>query len=143
MYIHGKSKGCRSKNNQVMIVLRFVFFCIFDIETSERANNLLPVCRIRLISFSSSSCTFYLYLLPYKIWRLQLQNWPSYDKFPLHHHHHDPVHFIEIYYHAKSGGCSYKIGLKIKKNDMAYGMSIKMGQKHTKMERNIFQIKPS
>ena len=26
---------------------------------------------------------------------------------------------------------------------MAYGMSIKMGQKHTKMERNIFQIKPS
>ena len=40
------------------------------------------------------------------------------DLFHLHHHHHHrrhhhnhhPVHFIYIYYHEKSGGCSFKIG---------------------------------
>ena len=55
---------------------------------------------------SLSSCRYHLDLLPCKIWRLYLQNWPSYGNC----HCHYPVGLIYIYYHAKSPGCSFKIG---------------------------------
>ena len=53
MYVHGKFKGCRSKNNQVMIVLGFVSFCIFGIEKNEISKNLFSKGYFKIVF-----CTF-------------------------------------------------------------------------------------
>ena len=53
MYVHGKFKGCRSKNSQVMIVLSFVCFLHFWYWKNEISKNLFSKGYFKIVL-----CTF-------------------------------------------------------------------------------------